>query len=230
MSSWATGAVYGWFALVYVVFVASGGLPSELRPGRRPPARVLLDRLWFFIAIFAVPVIALVFAWGLRPTRLLLSWGSPLSWLPLTILLSAVAAGLGLLSKKGNPDLQNYPQYLPDHWTAAAIVYQVGSWALYLFAYEFAFRGYLLVPLLPMGVPAAIAIHTAIYALAHTPKSGKEAGGALFLGVILSLLTLRWGTMIPAFIIHMALALGNDAGAIRAAKSASRPMEPEGHS
>ncbi len=222
MGSWTAGVLFGWFALVYVSFVASGGLPSELRPCRRPPARVLLDRLGFFTLIFIAPAIFLVFACGLPPAALMLSMGSPRSWLPATALLTALAAALGFFSTKSSLDLQIYPQYMPARWTAGSIVNEAGSWALYLLAYEFALRGYLLAALLPSGAPVAVAASTALYSIAHTPKSGKEAAGSLFFGVVLSSLTLSWGTLIPAFIIHLALALGNDAGALHAANRVSR--------
>jgi len=226
MNSTIAAVVFGWFAIVYVVFVATGGLPSELRPGRRPLARVLLDRVAFFVALFVVPAIVLPLACGMTPEHLWLSAGRPLSWLPWTAMLSALAAAIGVFSSKSAADRQSYPQYLPARWTVTAIVFEVGSWALYLCAYEFAFRGYLLAALLPLGLPAAIAANTALYAFAHLPKSGKEAAGALILGVVLSLLTLAFGTLIPAFIIHLALALGNDAGAIRAARASNTGGRP----
>lgn len=228
MGSWTAGVLFGWFALVYVVFVASGGLPSELKPGRRQPARVLADRLGFFILIFIAPAIILVFACGQRPATLMLSMGSPRSWLPVTALLAVLAAALGFFSEKSSVDLQIYPQYLPARWTAASIVCEAGSWALYLLAYEFALRGYLLAALLPSGAPAAVAATTAIYSIAHTPKSGKEAAGSLFFGVVLSALTLHWHTLVPAFIIHLALALGNDVGALHAASRVSRSSKHAG--
>ncbi|HUW70136.1 MAG TPA: CPBP family glutamic-type intramembrane protease [bacterium] len=226
MSGSVVAVLYGWFAVTYVIFVATGGLPSELKPSRRLPGRVLLDRGAFFMAIFVVPSIALPLACGIHPDSLRLAAGSPLSWVPWTVLLSALAATIGFFSAKSDADRQNYPQYLPARWNAAAACLEVGSWALYLFAYEFAFRGYLLTALVPLGAPAAIAVNTALYAFAHLPKSGKEAAGALLLGVVLSLLTLAWGTIVPAFIIHLALALGNDAGALRAARISNSEHRP----
>lgn len=226
MSDSVVAVLYCWFAVTYVIFVATGGLPSELKPGRRLPGRVLLDRGSFFVAVFVVPAIALPLACGIYPDSLRLAAGSPLSWVPWTVLLSALAASIGFFSAKNDADRQNYPQYLPSRWNAVAACLEVGSWALYLFAYEFAFRGYLLTALAPLGAPAAIAVNTALYAFAHLPKSGKEAAGALPLGVVLSLLTLAWGTIVPAFIIHLALALGNDAGALRAAQPSKSEHRP----
>lgn len=222
MNSLIAAALYSWFAVVYIVYVAMGALPAELRPARRRAGRVLIDRAAFFIAIAVIPAIVLASVYGIGLDSLWLAPGYPVRYVLWTVLLSALAAGTGFFSAKSQADMQSYPQYLPLHWTASTICLEVGSWALYLFAYEFAFRGYLLAALLPLGMPAAVAVNTALYAFAHLPKSGKEAAGALVLGCLLSVLTLAWGTMIPAFVIHLALALGNDGGAIRAARASNK--------
>ena len=47
MSGYATAFGYGWFAAFYIAYIASGALPSESKPGRRKPARVIVDRLVF---------------------------------------------------------------------------------------------------------------------------------------------------------------------------------------
>jgi membrane protease YdiL (CAAX protease family) len=138
------------------------------------------------------------------------------SWLPLTLALSAVGFAIGFLSKKSPADLVSYPQFLPSRWTVTGWTIEIGSWSIYLAAYEFAFRGYLLAALAPLGPVAAVTATTALYAVAHLPKSSKEAAGAVPFGVIASLLSLRYGSIVPAFAIHLAIALGNDSGSLRA--------------
>jgi len=208
-------AAYAWFAIVYVAFIASGALPSEARPGRRPPARVIIDRALFFVAIFGAPLLG---AWrlGLAPRSIGLSLGRPEEWLPLTLALSALAYAIGRYSRKSEADKASYPQFLPKRWNAAALLLEVLSWAAYLVAYEFAFRGYLLIAVLPLGTSAAVAVTTALYAVAHLSKSSKEAVGALVFGVVASVLALRYDSFLPAFLAHLAIALGNDRGAYRA--------------
>ena len=212
----AGAILYLWLAVVYVAYIARGALPSDKAPARRRPATVLADRIIFFLAFFALPVLGFALAGYEIPGLPILSTGKPGTWgLPVTFLCCA-AACLGLFSKKSPADIANYPQYSPPAWTPKAIILEIVSWSLYLFAYEFAFRGMILHGLLPAGYWTAIAIQTALYAFAHLPKSGKEAAGAIVFGVLTSVMTLAWGTVYPAFLVHLALALGNDMGCTRA--------------
>lgn len=215
-------ASYAWFAVAYVAFIASGALPSEARPGRRPPARVVMDRALFFVAVLGAPLAIARFL-GLSLRAIGVSLGSPAEWLPLTLALSAAAYAIGRFSKKSEADKASYPQFLPPRWDAAALSLEVLSWAAYLLAYEFAFRGYLLAVVMPLGPGAAVAVTTALYAVAHLPKSAKEAAGALVFGVVASALALRYGSFLPAFLAHLAIALGNDRGACIAGARQARP-------
>ncbi len=215
----AGAILYLWLALAYVVYITRGALPSDKAPGRRKAGIVLVDRTIFFLAFLVLPSSGLTLAGYDLPGLQVISMGQPAAWAVPVMLLGSAAFALGRFSRKTAADTANYPQYLPLHWNAASVLFEIVSWSLYLFAYEFAFRGMILFGLLPAGYWTAIAIQTALYAFAHLPKSGKEAAGAIVFGVITSLITLAWGTMIPAFLVHLALALGNDVGCMRAIRN-----------
>jgi len=221
LSGLAAALAYGWFCFAYVAFIASGALPSEARPGRRAPIRVVVDRLCFFVAVLVIPALILRLAFKVAPAGVGFVVGDVASWAPATLGLSAVGFSVGLFARKSPADMASYPQYLPQRWDVRAALLEIGSWTLYLAAYEFAFRGYLLAAILPLGPLAAVAVTTALYSVAHLPKSPKEAAGAILFGVIAAALALRYGSFLPALAIHLALALGNDLGALRAAKKAS---------
>jgi membrane protease YdiL (CAAX protease family) len=92
----------------------------------------------------------------------------------------------------------------------------IAGWILYLFGYEFMFRGVLLFPLAgELGVWPAIAVNTALYSVSHVPKGLSEAAGAIILGLILCVLTLASGTIWIAFFTHVALALTNSFTAMK---------------
>ena len=66
------------------------------------------------------------------------------------------------------------------------------GWAIYLFGYEFLFRGILLFPLAEtVGVWPAIAVNIALYSATHIPKGLDETLGAIPLGLVLCWLTWR---------------------------------------
>jgi hypothetical protein len=216
----ARSILYFWLAASYVGFIAWGALPSDKSPGRRKQRQVLIDRGAFFLMYFAIPLLGFTLA-GLKvPGMATLSIGRLYAWLLPVTAIGAAAFCIGFFSRKGAAEIANYPQYLPPVWTWKTIVIEIFSWSLYLFAYEFAFRGMILHGLLPSGYWTAIAVQTGLYAFAHLPKSGREAAGAIVFGLATSLMTLAWGTLLPAFFCHLALALGNDLGCERARKSA----------
>jgi membrane protease YdiL (CAAX protease family) len=61
-----------------------------------------------------------------------------------------------------------------------------------------------------MGVELAITINVAIYAFFHIHKGLREAIGAIPLGVVLCLLTLKTGTIWISFFVHVVLSLSNE--------------------
>lgn len=104
-----------------------------------------------------------------------------------------------------------YPQIRENPWTIKTVVINTGSWLVYLFAYEFLFRGLLLFTLyIALGLWSAIVITTCLYVLVHIPKGLKEAMGALPFGVVLGLITIEAGSIWPALFIHSVLALSTD--------------------
>jgi membrane protease YdiL (CAAX protease family) len=123
---------------------------------------------------------------------------------------------LASLSARKPANLVNYPQIRAGLWTRKITVMNIAGWILYLFGYEFMFRGILLFPLAgELGVWPAIAVNTALYSVSHVPKGLGEAAGALILGLILCVLTLASGTIWIAFVTHVALALTNSFTAMK---------------
>ena len=90
------------------------------------------------------------------------------------------------------------------------------GWAIYLFGYEFLFRGILLFPLAEtVGVWPAIAVNIALYSATHIPKGLDETLGAIPLGLVLCWLTLASGTIWIAFLVHVAMAWTNSLTALK---------------
>lgn len=119
-----------------------------------------------------------------------------------------------LAGKKHN--LKNYPQIRWNYWTRYKLLINCATWMLYLFGYEFMFRGLLLFSFYyAYGTGIAIAVNCALYSLVHIPKGKKETLGAIPLGIVLSLVTLNTGSIFVAFVFHVIMALSNDYFAIK---------------
>lgn len=133
-----------------------------------------------------------------------------------TVGLSFLVVPLAYISAQKPKNLVNYPQIRAKTWTKKIMVINAVGWALYLFGYEFLFRGILLFPLAEqLGVWTAIAINVAIYSATHIPKGLEETIGAIPLGLVLCLLTLASGTIWIAFLVHVAMAWTNSFTALK---------------
>ena len=103
------------------------------------------------------------------------------------------------------------PKSEPTHRNMQAVLLNSGSWMLYLLAYEFLFRGVVFLTLLvKFGFVQAMVITTVLYVVVHFAKGAGETLGSLPFGVLLCLMTWQAGTIWPAFILHLILALSFD--------------------
>ena len=130
--------------------------------------------------------------------------------------LSVIIIPLVYLSAKNPKNLVNYPQIRAKTWSLKMIFINALGWFLYLFGYEFLFRGILLIPLLEvLGIWPAIVINIALYSTTHIPKGLDETIGAIPLGFVLCLLTIASGTIWIAFIVHLIMAWTNTFTALK---------------
>lgn len=133
-----------------------------------------------------------------------------------SFVLSILVIPLAFVSAQKPKNLVNYPMIRARVWNTKIVILNALGWALYLFGYEFLFRGILLFPLAEhLGVWTAIAINIALYAATHIPKGLEETLGAIPLGLVLCLLTLASGTIWIAFFVHVVMAWTNSFTALK---------------
>jgi len=107
--------------------------------------------------------------------------------------------------------LKDYPQMRVTNWTPKIILINAFSWAAYLIAYEFLFRGVLLfLCYSSLGFWPAVAINIALYATTHIPKGAGETIGTFPYGLLLCYVTISTGSILVAFTTHFVMALSND--------------------
>ena len=137
-----------------------------------------------------------------------------------TLLLAILIIPLNYFNSKKPDNLQQYPQIREKHWSFGLLFASALSWIVYLFAYEMLFRGFLLFTSLEiLDYWPAIILNTGIYSLVHYPKGLKAAVGAIPLGLILCVLTIKTGNFWLAFFVHIILALSNEWFSLRASSS-----------
>ena len=108
-------------------------------------------------------------------------------------------------------NLWQNPKIRAKHWTWSLVVLNTLSWIIYLFAYEFFFRGFLLFPCIAeFGLGWAIAINVVLYTLAHADQGRSMMIGAVVFSIVLSLISYYSGNFYAAFLIHVINACSND--------------------
>ncbi|MBN2360965.1 MAG: CPBP family intramembrane metalloprotease [Deltaproteobacteria bacterium] len=96
-------------------------------------------------------------------------------------------------------------------WAVAA--HELG-YVLYFVAWEFLFRGFLTVALARYIGPLAVLVQTIPFAILHLGKPQAEVYGSIAAGVALGLLALRCRSIWWGLLLHVAVALTMDLGAI----------------
>ncbi|MFC2118762.1 lysostaphin resistance A-like protein [Bacteroidota bacterium] len=128
-----------------------------------------------------------------------------------TLGLGAIIIPMNLFAARKPKNYVVYPHIRAEVWNSGLIIKNAISWILYLFAYEFLFRGILLFACIPvLGVWPAIAVNITIYSCTHIPKGLTEAVAAIPFGIILCLITISTGNIWVAVFAHIFLALSND--------------------
>jgi membrane protease YdiL (CAAX protease family) len=146
-------------------------------------------------------------------------WAGPLTPLfstwPALGGLAALILPFLYLASRGLQIQDQYPEIREELWTPELALKSAGAWAVYLLGYEFLFRGALLFPLVDwMGMYPALAIMTAMYALAHLNKSASEALACLPMGIVFGLLAINAGSIWPAWLLHWTIAVISENAAV----------------
>lgn len=176
----------------------------------------LISKITGLLFLGLIPAMLLIVFFEIPLTELGVSInnsGGVIHWVVPIIFLQGT---IGLFSTR-NPDLwKQYPEMRVSTWTIGRLAVASGGWILYLSAYEFLFRGVLLVLCLKaFGQWPAIAINLSLYSALHLTKGWKETLGAIPFGALLCYLTISSGSLFPAFLVHLAQALSTEILCIR---------------
>lgn len=108
-------------------------------------------------------------------------------------------------------NLWQNPKIRAQHWTWTLVLLNTISWVVYLFAYEFFFRGFLLFPCIDkLGLDWAIIINVFLYTVAHADQGRAMMIGAALFSIVLSLVSCYTGSFYAAFLIHVINACTNE--------------------
>ena len=197
--------------VIYSVFFIEFNRKSKSIGYKNNATFVYLQRLTGVITfgIFPLGIMKYMLPTGLSDygTELTMPYKS-LLWF---VILSVIIIPLNFSQAKKEANLKVYPQIRINNWGTGVFAMSAVTWTLYLLAYEFFFRGFLLFGILDVVGPYwAVAINTALYAIAHIPKGKFETLGAIPLGILLCIITFTTGSFWVAFGMHVVMALSNE--------------------
>jgi membrane protease YdiL (CAAX protease family) len=166
---------------------------------------------------FILLLVSITSAWS---AQLPLDWFSPLQNPGVAFWVLAPALILiPLVWRAGRrPEQQaRYPDFRVPNATRRQQLLSAGSWMVYLTGYEALFRGLILgLCTQAAGIGTGIAIHTALYVLAHLHKDAAETLGCIPMGYLFAFMTLQTGCLWPALLLHAAIAISAEQSAARA--------------
>lgn len=201
--------------LVYYLITISKAINNRLQQVFSkeifPVRKILLHRLSGAVLFGLIPALVILFVFRMHVNN----FGSNTENLAKSIIWWTPAALLVVvLNNFASRDLNHlsqYPQIRVSQWNSGLITLSALSWIAYLAGYEFLFRGFLLFSCLEsFGYWPAIIINICLYSLSHLPKGYKETIGSIFLGFILSYVTLSLGSIWFALLVHITLALSGE--------------------
>lgn len=136
-------------------------------------------------------------AWGLGPGRIRW-WGGPVG-----LLLLLIAVGIPTTVWLFPEFAQFYPRYKPARTDAVALLQYELAMGVYMFCWEFFFRGFMLFGLArSLGPVAAIVVQCYPFFLLHDNKPEPEMASSWFGGILVGWLCWRAGSMWPSFLLH----------------------------
>ncbi|HQQ93311.1 MAG TPA: CPBP family intramembrane metalloprotease [Bacteroidia bacterium] len=128
-----------------------------------------------------------------------------------TGLIGSLILFLNYFAAKKPNNLNMYPQMRIGAWSTKTLIINAVSWTAYLLAYEFMYRGILLMSCYwAFGFWPALAVNLCFYSATHIPKGLRETMATIPYGFILCLITVSTGSILVAFSTHLVLALSND--------------------
>jgi membrane protease YdiL (CAAX protease family) len=133
-----------------------------------------------------------------------------------TVILSVIIISINFFISRSPFNLKKYPLIKTKIWNVKLLILSLLGWIIYLLAYEFLFRGFLLFTCIQFfGIWPAIMINILIYSLVHLPQGLNETAGAIPFGLVLCFIVILSGTIWPAFFLHVILAISNEWFSIR---------------
>lgn len=155
-----------------------------------------------FVTWFVIPVLIVFFIFKEKPSAYGLKAGDYKTGLKYSLIFFVIMLPLVWFASSSLPFVEQYPG-LSDVKTSwnSFLIYETGI-LLYMIAWEFIWRGYMLFGLQPKFGYYAVLFQMLPFVMLHNGKPMVETFGAIIAGIALALLALRTGSIIYCVIAH----------------------------
>ncbi len=162
----------------------------------------------FAIPLLTIPILKSSDMFGLRI-------GNARRWLVDLLIAYLIILALILIFARGPAFMKMYPLYKPAGQNLSLFVKFELSMLVYMFGWEFLFRGYYLFAIKKeIPITAAIIIQMIPFAFLHIGKPELEAYSSVLAGIILGILAIRANSFVPCAILHFLASFTMDVVAI----------------
>lgn len=185
------------------------------------------------MALLWLPMLSILFVFREEPSKFGFALGNwKRVWVPLILMFAALCVVMAIVSRW--PAYQNYYPIFRrfrypvefsnifggNPWQSAPwlAVYAFASYGLYMFCWEFFFRGYLLFGLQRSIGWWAVLVQAIAFGILHYGKPTSEFYASFGAGIILGIIAVNAKSFVPCFVLHWVASLTLDVIVI-----ASRP-------
>jgi len=187
---------------------------GRLLPALFPKGNLVLAMFVRAVVILVIPHVSLAIV-RVPLAELGFSFGQPRKWLLDIAIAYVVMLPLVYLAARQPSFQRMYPYFSPERPGMAYFWAGLGVRLVFMFAWEFLFRGYLLFGFgRAVGLPAAIAVQTIPFVLMHFGKPSLETYGSIIAAVVLGIIAMRAKSFLPCAILHFAVAATLDLVAV----------------
>ncbi len=161
------------------------------------------------VCLFVIPVL-LAIGYRIGPQDLGVGWGRPAVWTRYLAVYAVIIAPLVVAASRVPEFRDYYPLYRAVLERHELVPLSVATFGVYFFAWEFFFRGFLLLGLERRFGAYGIVVQTVPFVLMHLGKPQAEVLSAVVAGLALGLMAYRGRSVLPVWLLHWGVATALD--------------------
>ncbi len=195
--------------LLYIIIVKSNIIAVFQSSGNIDPAiPFFILKLTGFVLFGIVPFILFTSLSGCLPAKAVLTTGTSGHLWHVLVCLILLVTVITFYTSRSKALQARSPQLRIKVWSITDFLISISGWVIYLFGYEYLFRGILWITCYTaFGFWPALSVNVLLYSMAHIDQGLAMSAGAVPVGIVFCILALLTGSFLPAFLLHTWMAV-----------------------